>query len=543
MKFSKIINFSICLLLTFTISCFANNDISVSKHSEWMSGEFIAQLKESSSINDLKGLSDYSIETFSSAQNLILLKSIKTKSDSPSNRALDDLSDLSSLQKIEDFNYVEPNFVLRLIKPIQKIRMSDPSLESSTQSSSQWGLGNIFASQAWNLSRGSQNVVVAVVDTGIDPTHYELKNNMWTDRNSSSTIYGYNARSPLQTPFDDNGHGTHVAGVIGANAENNSGIQGINWRVKLMAIKFLSKEGSGSVSDAIKGLEWAVNKGAHILNNSWGGGDYSRSLDETIRWSSSKGVLFVAAAGNESQDLDAKPGYPASYKHSNMVVVGALAQNERLAGFSNYGKGTVHIAAPGSKILSTVPGGKFESWDGTSMAAPHVSGVLALLKSKFPSDSMSSLKAKLLNGVTYNPWIRRQIANEGSSLNAFKALNGNTQPKPVEPPSQGWSPAQAINIASPSPYPLSYEESWQIKHPGAKFIKIFFKQFEVEKNYDFLRIYDGNGTLIDVMTGSHYSGIWSAVIPGESATLTLTTDKMISKKGFIASAYVISTNP
>ncbi|NCN28132.1 S8 family serine peptidase [bacterium] len=519
---------SLTISLAFGILPVATFGFTAENDSEWIRGEYIAKLKEKTSIKTLESLNIQGFQTTVLSSELGFIRITAPQSDS-------DKKDLANLEQNPNFEYVEKNYSLKLID--NKI----PHHAVPRVNTPQWALEKIEAEKAWQHGTGSIDVIVAVVDTGIDFEHYELVGRLWSGKNArGETIHGYNAISNDNQARDDHGHGTHVAGVIGANPANNNGIKGLNWKLRLMGIKFLNKEGSGSTASAIKGLEWAVKNGAQILNNSWGGGAYSRALNDTIRWIEEQGVLFVAAAGNEKQNLDSTPSYPASYGYKNMIVVAALDEKNRLASFSNYGKKSVDIAAPGSNILSTVLNNKFDSWSGTSMAAPHVSGVLALLKAKYPSDDYSDLKGRLIKGVTYEAPLKRKVANNGASLNAYKALSGQYSDIPFDPPEDSWSPLRNVHIASPSPYPLNYTESWELQHSGAKYIKIYFKQFEVEKGYDFLRLYDRRKQLVDELSGSYYDGLWSVTIPGDFVKLTLSTDKMISKKGFVVTGYKTS---
>jgi hypothetical protein len=215
-----------------------------------------------------------------------------------------------------------------------------------------------------------------------------------------------------------------VAGTIGAAANDGNPHVGVAWNVRLMACKFLGTDGSGKTSDAIKCLEYAVSKGARILNCSWGGGPYQQSLDDAIVAAGARGVLFVAAAGNGSINNDADPQYPASYARDNLVAVAALDRADRLADFSNYGARSVHLGAPGVGVFSCTAGGdaEYKSFDGTSMAAPHVSGVAVLLAARYPQLGASQLKTALLESVVSIAALQNKTLT-GGRLHAFRALN------------------------------------------------------------------------------------------------------------------------
>ena len=233
--------------------------------------------------------------------------------------------------------------------------------------------------------------MVAIIDTGIDYTHPDLAANIWTNPGEIAgdgidndgngyvdDVHGYDFVNNDGDPMDDHFHGTHTAGTVGAVGNNGVGVTGVNWQVKLMALKFLGASGSGSVSGAVSALEYAVTMGVRLSNNSWGGGGYSQALYDAIKNSQVIGHVFVAAAGNSGVNSDLQPAYPASYDLDNIISVAAIDSSDNLASFSNRGVVTVDLAAPGVAVLSTVLGGGYASYSGTSMATPHVTGAAAL---------------------------------------------------------------------------------------------------------------------------------------------------------------------
>jgi thermitase len=263
--------------------------------------------------------------------------------------------------------------------------------------------------ETWNISTGRPTTVVAVIDEGVDVNHPDLRDNIWvnTDEVAGNGVdddrngyvddrNGYdfaNDDASVYDPDPINGagdeHGTHVAGTIAAQGNNGTGITGVNWEASIMVVKFLGPDG-GYTSDAVEALNYAVANGAKISNNSWGGGGYSRALLDAIQRADAAGHLFVAAAGNAGEDNDSSPSYPASYETPNVVSVAATDDRDALAPFSNFGATSVDLAAPGVNILSTLPGNRYGSYSGTSMATPHVTGVAALIKSwKFKVSGLS----------------------------------------------------------------------------------------------------------------------------------------------------------
>ena len=317
--------------------------------------------------------------------------------------------------------------------------------------SRQWGLFNsgendgkfgadISAMRAWAVTTGSDQVVVAVLDSGVDYSHPDLANNIWTrpeiikayqDDNLTSDgeiddVHGFNFVDDNDDPMDDNGHGTHCAGIIGAEGGNGLGIAGVNWNVKIMPLRFMDADGTGTTKDAIEAINYVIDRkragvNVRIISASWGSTAKSRALEDVIRRAFDEGILFVAAAGNSSSNNDQTPHYPSSYNLGNVVSVAALDRNDELASFSNYGAKSVHIAAPGKEILSTWLEHGFEEKQGTSMATPFVSGVAALILAENPKMSVGDLRARLLKSVDVLPSLKGKVSS-GGRINAAKAV-------------------------------------------------------------------------------------------------------------------------
>jgi subtilisin family serine protease len=270
-------------------------------------------------------------------------------------------------------------------------------------------MASIRAPAAWDVTTGSPDVVVAVLDTGIDLGHPDLSDNIWTNPDEIAgngldddhngyvdDVHGWDFAYDDNDPSDVYGHGTHVAGTVGAVGNNGIGVVGVNWRVQLVALKFLDDSGSGYDSDAIRALQYARDKGIRISNNSWGGGDYSRALYDAIASMRATGHLFVTAAGNYGLDNDFDPLYPCSFDLENVLCVASITSTDALSGFSNYSSTSVDIGAPGSSIYSTIPGG-YATFSGTSMATPHVTGAAALLSGQHPDWTYAQMLTTILN--------------------------------------------------------------------------------------------------------------------------------------------------
>ncbi len=340
--------------------------------------------------------------------------------------------------------YAEPDYRVHLT-----ISPNDP------QFASQWALQNvgqtggkldadIDAPEAWDVTTGSSSTIVAVIDTGVDYTHPDLAANTWVnaaelngtpgrddDGNGyADDLYGYDFVNHDGNPMDDHNHGTHVAGTIGAAGNNGVGVAGINWHVRIMALKFLDASGSGSTSDAIEALNYAVANGVKVSNNSWGGDPYSQALYDAVRNARDAGHVFVTAAGNGNifgigQNNDAAPFYPASYDLDNIVAVAATDHNDNLAVFSNYGAAGVDLAAPGVNILSTTRNNTYGSSSGTSMATPHVAGALALVRDLHPDWTYRQAIDQVLGTVDPVPALQGKTAS-GGRLNLAAAVTPDT---------------------------------------------------------------------------------------------------------------------
>ncbi|HJW30952.1 MAG TPA: S8 family peptidase, partial [Saprospiraceae bacterium] len=290
--------------------------------------------------------------------------------------------------------YAEPNYIKRI-----STAPNDPLFNPSQQwPQGQWGLTKINSPGAWDITAGSNNVVVAVIDSGIDFNHPDLIANI-----GPGVDFVANPRTSV--PTDDNGHGTHVSGVIGAVGNNGIGVAGVMWNVKLMPLKFLDENGNGFTSDEIDAIEYAITHSAKVMNASFAGPDFSFSEYNEVKQASTAGVLLMAAAGNESANNDnpTTPSYPASFSNpadpnlvknglnalNNVISVAATDQSDSLASFSNFGLNSVHVAAPGITILSTIPTSTYGLLSGTSQATPFVSGLAGLLYSYYTNFTYS----------------------------------------------------------------------------------------------------------------------------------------------------------
>jgi subtilisin family serine protease len=302
--------------------------------------------------------------------------------------------------------------------------------------SGQWDMMKIAAPTAWNTQTDASNVVVAIIDTGIDFTHPDLKDNLWTNSDGSHGFDCIRGRC-AKGGSDVFGHGTHVAGTIGAVANNGTGIAGLNWKVQLMSLRFLDSNGGGATSDAMVAFDQVTalkQQGVNVrlTSNSWGGGGYSQSLKDAMARAEAAGILHVCAAGNSNENTDASPMYPGAYANRGIVSVLASDQNDAGASFTNYGLVSVDIAAPGVSTLSTVPSGSCKLCDssgykllsGTSMATPHVTGVLAALFQLNPALTPNEARDVVLDPGSYDALsdAKAKSTSTGGRLNFAKAV-------------------------------------------------------------------------------------------------------------------------
>ena len=357
----------------------------------------------------------------------------------------------------DEVEYAEANAVIELEPPLDASGPvtgeappagRGPNLPNDPLLGEQWALVNsgqrdgkdtadIAAALAWAKTRGSDRVVVAVLDSGVDYTHKDLVENMWL-RPADVPVYqdkqlgavddlrGFNAVENLRDPMDDNGHGTHCAGIVGAVGNNGEGVAGVNWKVEIMPLKFMSSTGAGTTKDAVEAINYVIDRKragvpVRVISASWGSTRRSKALEDVIRKAGEEGILFVAASGNSTADTDRRPHYPSSYRLPSLVSVAALNRRDELAGFSNFGARSVHLAAPGAEILSTWLGDSYREASGTSMATPVVSGVAALVLSCEPDLTVEELRERLLGSVDRLDALSGKVSS-GGRINAARAV-------------------------------------------------------------------------------------------------------------------------
>ena len=407
---------SVALLTSFFGPLSALGEKNSRINNKYVPGELLIKYKDSTSPN-LEFLNKYGlisdrqiIKSNKTSNNLKKWHLVKIKNNT------DPLLIANEIRKDSSIEYAEPNYIVTA-----SLTPNDPGFNQL------WGLHNtaqtggtadadIDALEAWETAKDT-NLVVGIIDTGIDYTHEDLASNIWTNPGEISgngldddgngfidDIHGWDFVGVGDNdPMDNQGHGTHVAGTIVAIGNNGIGVTGINWLGRVAALKFLDSNGSGTIADAVEAIQYANLMGLKVTNNSWGGSGYSQALYDAISTANTAGNLFVAAAGNNAINTDVSPSYPSSYNLPNIISVAATDHNDLLAYFSNYGANSVDLGAPGVNIYSTVPTGScnlcnpsgYSSLNGTSMATPHVTGATALLWSYSPLLSHLDVKNKL----------------------------------------------------------------------------------------------------------------------------------------------------
>jgi subtilisin family serine protease len=509
---------------------------------EAVPGEYIVKLKShvySMGLNTLSQQLGAQVKSTIPSGNLVVVQKPLITTTS---------SAVKSLQSNPLVEYAEPNYIYRLNKT-----PNDPDLGRL------WGLKNvgqsdgrangvagvdIEAEKAWDIETGSQEIIVAVIDTGVDYNHPDLKDNMWKNEAEASgrpgvdddgngfvdDIYGYDFTTSQgdADPMDDHGHGSHCSGTIGAKGDDGKGIVGVAWNVRIMALKFLAASGSGTLEGAIKSIDYATKMGAHISSNSWGGGGESKALREAIERAHQAGSLFVAAAGNDGSSNDTRPHFPSNYQVPNVVSVAAIDNKGNLASFSNFGKRTTHVAAPGVNIYSSVQNGKYASWSGTSMATPHVSGIAALMLSKDRSLTSQQIKERLIRTSRPRASLKNRVTS-GGIVSAANALTNTQAPPDLDDPDM-WA-SQPLAISTAHPYGKNAKESFVVEISGAKEIALYFSRFDTERGYDKVTFFDRAGAKLAEMSGLNDAS-YSPIFKTDYIRLEFTSDDSVEKYGF-----------
>lgn len=368
--------------------------LTFATYSRALAKEYVIKLKEVQSFQDTVFSLNYEknlkVNDTHETGKLVLVDLLEEEANAIQNQ-------IKQLNSIHDVDYIVPNIKFHAFDA-----PNDPQL------SSQWALTKVHALDAWDIQVGSPDVVVAVIDTGINWKHEDLMDHIWSntaeiagngiddDQNGFiDDVRGWDFRNKDNNPDDETssknpGHGTHCAGIIGAVSNNNKGIAGIARKVSLMPVRFLGSDGSGDLMSAAKAIDYAANNGADIISASWGAQVARANVGpilEAIERAGEKGVIFVAAAANDGRNNDTREIYPSNAGFDNVISIAASDPDDKKPSWSNFGKATVDLSSPGLNILSTVPVNKYQNLSGTSMATPLAAGAVALLLNQAEEDS------------------------------------------------------------------------------------------------------------------------------------------------------------
>jgi thermitase len=417
---------------------------------EFVSGEYVVKLNPQFMVQGDKNLTAQSLKNELFAYGVESVTPFQTTDSFYLVRTKDSMalhSALWTLNKNEMIEYAEPNFIYTIQgEPVDGMP-NDPDFEKL------WGLLNVGQKDPagrdgiagadinvvplWKEGiTGSRDIVVGVIDTGIDWNHPDLKANLYVNENEIpdngidddgngfiDDVHGWNFAANTNNSNDDHNHGTHCAGTIGGVGNNEIGVVGVAWNVRLMPIKFLRANGGGTLAAAVESIKYATLMGVDMTSNSWGGGGFSQALYDSIAEARDAGILFVAAAGNSNANNDVRPAYPATYQIENIVSVAALDNRDLKASFSSFGKTTVHVAAPGVNVWSTVRNERYASYSGTSMATPHVAGVAALMMSHDSTLTFADIRKRLIATSTPIESMKDRVVSNGR-VNAYNAVHG-----------------------------------------------------------------------------------------------------------------------
>jgi subtilisin family serine protease len=334
--------------------------------------------------------------------------------------------------------FAEPNFLISKddLSPNDPEFNNQWALRNIGQEGGQFG-SDIKATTAWETTTGSPSTVIAVIDSGIDFTHPDLRNNHWTNPfpSASGDLHGWDYINNSGEIKDEHGHGTAIAGIIAAEGNNSLGVTGVMWRASLMSLRVLDNTGTGDVADAVEAIDYAAAHGAQVINLSWGTSGASIALKDAIERASRRDVIVICSAGNGSRDLDTTPYYPASFNLKNLISVAASDTSDHLASWSNWGKRNVSIAAPGTNILTTQRGGGYWSVTGTSAAAPIVTGIAGLLKTTRRHASAALIAKAIATGARQTASLSGKVSSHGvaDAAAALANLQGSSEQSPRFP--------------------------------------------------------------------------------------------------------------
>lgn len=531
-------------------------------------GELVVVAKNEKSLDTLR--KKFEVETLSESQRVYKISGLSLLDNEP--QVAKELLDDSVVQ------VAEPNYLVHTYTETGKRGVQSP-VPRDPRWLQLWGLKNygqdapdgaegkksadIGALEAWGITKGNRDVVVAIIDTGIDYNHPDLRDNVWKNDAEISGMdgidddgdgwvdnkYGWDFCSGLREqlyhgkkgdpdPMDDNGHGTHVAGTIGGVGNNRTGVVGVNWQVRMVGLKFLNNGGSGAMGDAVRAFEYILDQIKHgrkidVINASWGGGARNKVIEAMIRAVGEKGVLFVTAAGNDAENNDMRESFPANYKMETSMAVAATDNRDQLAGFSNFGYENVDIAAPGVAITSTFPlelarktpnPEPYRTLSGTSMATPHVVGAAALVLAAEPNlrGKPAELKKRLLDSVEWLPQLAARVAS-GGRLNVARAVLGQNGTSPIS--QTGWV-EESYSLETPFQPTEKIDRAWKIQKAGARSLQLHLASSMIDAPFDAAVLYDGLFRVITPLP-AEAKDEWLPPVAGDTAYIKFSNGTVV----------------
>ena len=430
----------------------------------------------------------------------------ESKAFGPNNRFLLFKSDLSKAEIVSKLS--QYRYFMHLSKNDKISIPPSPTFNNMSNTNSLWWQNNISLSKAHEITMGDKELIVAVIDTGVDYLHQDMKDNILINENEIprnnidddlngkvDDYYGFDFYDNHGSAMDDNGHGTHCAGLIASNGK----FKGVAPNIKILPIKFLNNYGQGDIAKAIDAISYAIERGAKILSNSYGNPNSNQAFLETLKYAEEKNTIFLAAAGNAKNDNDARGEYPANYHLGNVLSVASLSSNNQKSNFSNYGQLSVDLFAPGENILSLDVNNGYKVRSGTSMATPIAAGIAALIWSYFPDKTNSEVIEILLKSTNKQKKLYKYAQNSGRS-NAFNALEKIFPPENYPFPITLISEIDAV-LNSDSPYENNSTKKYEMKFPEALKISVHFSLVDIENGYDYLQIENSKGNILKKITG------------------------------------------
>lgn len=439
------------------------------------------------------------------------------------------------LQQIPTFKHISTNDKIYLMPNKEEFR----NFLKSNKNSGLWWQKNISLEKAHEITQGDKNLIVAVLDTGVDYLHSDITQNIYTnekeipnngiddDQNGFIDDYkGFSSYSGQGSAMDDNGHGTHCAGIIAANGK----LKGIAPNVTILPIKFLNNYGQGDIAKAIEGIEYSVKAGAKIISNSYGNPNSNDAFLEAIKYAHENDVLFFAAAGNAKNDNDSRGEYPANYHLDNVLSVAAINSNLSKASFSNFGQLSVDLFAPGENIYSLDVNNQYKVRSGTSMATPMAAGVAALIWSENPTFNSTEVN-NILKKSTEKSINLYTFAQTPGSVHANNGVREIFPPDELPIPRSKIIEEQYL-VQSDTPYLNNTSKAYVIKKPQAGYLSLNFTKIDIENGYDYLQIEDKNGKILKKITGQISPG-FTQFFAQDELIVRIISDNSQTRDGFI----------